>query len=381
MCASPLSFLRNGPPPPRVAYLPDSLFYVRSVPVSPDVTAESVAGEVELALEAQAPFPLAQLYYGYYWVPGSGNALAYAAYRRRFTVEQTDLWNGADLVIPSFAAFLGLSPGPATTLVLTAVDGVTAVHWDSGPVPSQVLFRPLMPEASDEDRLAAKTELLRALGGTKATIEALSPPVAQSRRTDREAAFVSGEVKSVIGKAALEAADVRDRDELRLLRRAYARDVILWRIAVGTCIAFLALAAGEVLLIGGQVWQKARLLTLNAQKGVVERVMTEQELANRIDDLSTKRLLPLEMLSVVAEKKPAEIVFLRATTTGLYTLQVEAQTSNAGEIRSYQTALEQNPACQKVDVRDPRTRDNVATFTLVVTFKPELLKPAAAPTT
>ena len=33
MCASPLEFLRAGPPPPRVALLPDALFFSRTVPV------------------------------------------------------------------------------------------------------------------------------------------------------------------------------------------------------------------------------------------------------------------------------------------------------------------------------------------------------------
>ena len=143
MCASPLSFLRNGPPPPRVAFLPDALFFVRSVPVSAEATAASVAAEVEVALEGQAPFPLAQLYYGFYWVPGSAQALAYAAYRRRFTVEQTDLWSGADCVLPSFAAFLGMAPEPATTLLRSAVDGLTAIQWAAvlGVVWFTLLFR------------------------------------------------------------------------------------------------------------------------------------------------------------------------------------------------------------------------------------------------
>jgi len=39
-------------------------------------------------------------------------------------------------------------------------------------------------------------------------------------------------------------------------------------------------------------------------------------------------------------------------------------------------ALAEQPACAKVEVRDQRTRDNLMTFTLVITFKPEALKPA-----
>src|SRR5476649_1537947 len=106
MCASPLNFLRAGPPPPRVAVLPDAVFFSRAIPVSPDATREQVASEVGLALEALSPFPLAQLYFGYYWAPGASRALVFASYRRRFTAEQTAEWTSAQHVLPAFAAVL-----------------------------------------------------------------------------------------------------------------------------------------------------------------------------------------------------------------------------------------------------------------------------------
>ena len=78
--ASILSFLRAGPPPPRVALLPDSAFFTRAVPVPEGAQPAEVAAAVELGLEAASPFPLAQLYHGWYWRPGSPHALAFAAF-------------------------------------------------------------------------------------------------------------------------------------------------------------------------------------------------------------------------------------------------------------------------------------------------------------
>ena len=120
MCASPLSFLRAGPPPPKVALLPDALFFTRAVPVAAGATPVEAAAQIELALESVAPFPLAQLYYGWFWTPGAEQALAFAAYRRRFTAEQTAAWVEAELVLPAFAALLGAEVGPATRLVAAA---------------------------------------------------------------------------------------------------------------------------------------------------------------------------------------------------------------------------------------------------------------------
>src|SRR5215207_2347590 len=106
MSASPLRFLRAGPPPPKVALLPDALFFTRSVAVTKGATQAEAASQVELALEAVSPFPLAQLYYGWFWVPGSEHALVSASYRRRFTADQTAAWEGSELVMPAFAAAL-----------------------------------------------------------------------------------------------------------------------------------------------------------------------------------------------------------------------------------------------------------------------------------
>ena len=48
-----------------------------------------------------------------------------------------------------------------------------------------------------------------------------------------------------------------------------------------------------------------------------------------------------------------------------------------GEIKAYQNKLESVPECANVAIKDQRSRDNMTTFTLVVTFKPEALKPSA----
>src|SRR5438874_170651 len=100
MCASLLSFLRSGPPPPKVALLPDALFFTRAVAIAAGATSAEAAAQVELALEALSPFPLAQLYYGSFWVPGAEHAFVFAAYRRRFTAEQTAAWTEAEYVLP-----------------------------------------------------------------------------------------------------------------------------------------------------------------------------------------------------------------------------------------------------------------------------------------
>src|SRR5471030_2781090 len=136
MTAKLLDFIKSGPPAPRVVLLPDHRFFVRLVPVADAATPADVAAQVDLALETLSPFPPAQLYHGYYWIPGAAQALVFASYRKRFTMEQAAEWKQAELVAPAFAAFLGVEHEPATTLLFPSAEGLTAVYWESGPVPA-----------------------------------------------------------------------------------------------------------------------------------------------------------------------------------------------------------------------------------------------------
>lgn len=385
MSASPLRFLRAGPPPPDVVLLPDGLFFSRAVPITPGATAAEAASQVELALEAMSPFPLAQLYYGWFWVPGAEHAFVYAAYRRRFTTEQTEAWQNAELVAPASAALFGGTVEPATTLVLSSPEGLTAVHWETAAVPSRVVFRPLDPDATDEQRAAARDELLRTLGGSKTVVDLLVPPAVDPARSDHEMVFHSGDYVSRLPRAGVSALDVRDKGELAALRAGRKRDLVLWRVAVGCAAALVVLALGELALLGGRAWQKVRVTEVNGRAPTVANIQEAAQLAMSIHDLVTKRFLPLEMVTAVlgvnGEKKPADIVVRRiqsrASTSpgGSYSLMMELQTSNPPQVQVYRSELEKMDGVS-VDVRPlPGSGDR---FELTVTFKPGTLKPQAA---
>jgi len=390
MSASFLSTLRAGPPPPKVALLPDGLFFTRALPVAAGATAAEAAAQVELGLEAISPFPLTQLYYGYYWTPGADRAFVFAAYRRRFTTDQTAAWEGAEIVMPTFAALLGGTVPPATTIVLASPEGLTAVHWAAAGAPAAVLFRPFPPAPIEEteetaakvaaDRARLQEELVRDLGGSKTVIELPAPPAAAPAGSDRETVFRAGDFVSRLPAAVTTALDVRDRGELAAFRGARQRDVILWRVALGCAAGFLLLALGELSLVGGREWQKTRVLKVNGQKSMVEKIITSNDLAKRIDDLTTKRLYPFEMIGAIVgasgELLPQGVQFTRVTTTGLNSIKVELQTSNADLMNIYKAKLDALPVCEHVDVQLQPGAGAISRYTMVVTFKADAIKPA-----
>lgn len=380
---SPLRFLRPGPPTPNVALLPDAMFFTRSVPVTPGATPVEAATQLELALEAISPFPLAQLYYGWFWQPGAERALVFAAYRRRFTTDQTAQWQGAELVLPTFATVLGMPVQPATTVLLSSEAGWTAVHWESGPIPSKVLVRSVDADASEEERARARESLLREVGGSKTVVDVNEPPVADATQGDRDVTFRAAGLVSTLPAPLASALDVRDKGELEAMRAGRKRDVMLWRLTLAGAAALLLLGLGELGLVAGRGWQQVRLAKVRGQQPLVEKIENLANQANRIEELSTKRLLPLEMMTALVgenlERKPEDIrfEFVRATQSeGLYTITVRGQTNNTAQISVYQKTLQSLPEAEKVELHVEGTRGETTTFTLRATFKPDAIKPA-----
>ena len=380
MSASLLEIFKAGPPAPKVVLLPDAHFFVRVVPVPDAVTPDEVAAQVALALEGMAPFPVEHLNHGFYWVPGAAHALAFAAYRRRFTAEQVESWAGAELVMPTFVVLVGLKPEPATTVLMPGPDQLTAIHWGDSPVPTQVLVRALPPEATDEDRAKARDELLREIGGSKKVIDLPTAPAIAPSSDENEYLFQAGDTTIRLPAAQAAWLDVRPKDELAALRQDRARDVLLWRIFLGCAATLLLLFVGELALVGGRMWQKARVAQVFAQNPGVEKTKALNELTNRIEEFSTNRLLPFEMLGLIGGKdKRGTVNFSRTTTVGTYGLEIEAQTPNPSDATAYEAWLKANPVFDKVEFHPQSSQTKMAIYKIVVVFKPEALKPATQP--
>ncbi|TSJ76873.1 hypothetical protein [Rariglobus hedericola] len=350
---------------------------MRSVPVTEGATAAEVTAQAELAIEALAPFPLANLYYGHHWLAGATHALVYAAYRKRFTSDELDLWHDAEAVLPSFVTVLDKdkAPKPATAVIVPCVGGLTGLYFsDASGVPSQVRVESLSADATDIERAAVREGLLGSFPEKMHVIDAGADAQFDPASPQGEFIFRAGTIETHFEPADIAALDVRDKGDLAARRRAHARDVILWRTFLGCAAAIALCVLLELALVGSSIWQKQRLALEALQKPVVEGIITSDTLANRIEELSTKRLLPFEMLAVVNTVRPPAIQFMRTVTSGLYTLEVEAQTSSSGDIDVFRSALNKLPGCEKAEVQDPRSRDGVSTFRLVVTFKADAFK-------
>jgi hypothetical protein len=240
------------------------------------------------------------------------------------------------------------------------------------------LVRTLEPETSDEVRAQVRDELLRTVGGSRTIIDVQSPLVSESTGDDSEMLFRSGDFESTLPTSIVRSLDVRDKGELAGLRAARKRDILLWRVTLGCAAALVLLMLAEFALIGGGEWQKSRKRTIAAQKPAVEKIMASQALANRIDELATKRMLPFEMITylVIDNRKPPEITFKRATVTGISTITISAVSTNVSQVPVYIATLNKLPIVASAVSSEENVRGDTETFNLTVTFKPDALKPA-----
>jgi hypothetical protein len=278
-----------------------------------------------------------------------------------------------------FAACLGLAPSGPAALLITGPDFVTAIGWDGrDAVPALVQTRAVAADAAPAERAAVRAELALQLKDFPAPVEVSAPVESISRIGDRDLKFGVGDRVSHFDRSQIDSIDVRDKAELGARLRERSRNLLLWRIFLGSAAAIAVAAAVQFGLQGGRLWLKSQQMRKVAQVPMVQKIETEHDLANRIEELSTRRLMPVRMLEIINEPsvRPKTIQFLRTSTKGLYVLEVEGQTSVTQDVSNYQAALKNLPACDRVELGQTTDRGGVTRFTITITFKPEALRPS-----
>ena len=348
-------------------FAPGEKFFVRRVPLAPDGDA---AAQVALALESLSPFPAGQLYYGFRLDPSRTEALVFAAYRKNFTPEEIAGWPDAAAVLPAFAVWLGAAAAPAAGISLRDDSGRwEVIAWDGkSSLPAAVLVQ--TKEVGDRDAMIAEV-------GAKAGL-AVDVPVKELRgavETTREKGelilrLTSGGASVQLDGTSLGLADIRDKAVLLQRRATQRRDTLLWR---GFATILAGLAACVVLELGElatRFWLVGQQSVINARAPLAKRIELAQSMAKRLEEISTQRLLPFEMLAEIYAKRPASIQFISVTTKGLWEMDLQAESTNADDPASFESDVRKLPGIERVEVPEKRAREGVTVFSMQITFKP-----------
>ncbi len=366
--------------PVTVRFLPAGRFFLRFVPLAPDLPA---ADQAALALEGLAPFPTSQLYWGCWVTPDRSAALVYAAHRRRLTATETGDWEQADLAVPDLMPLLGTKPAGRALLIQTGATHLAGAAWAGGQAnhPVAVHARSYESAPTDADRREFAAELAARAGLGDAPVTYLEGEPRARRDGDKlffEQVDAAGTVlaATTVARGEEDALDARDRTFLEGRRRERRQGEFIWKIFRTSLQAALVALVFEVGALGFRLVDRFEQNRAVAQAAAVAKLETAHGLASRIDELTHKRLRFFEMLAVINAARPKSIQFTRTGTSGRMGLEIDAQTNSADDVGAYETALRALPALDRVEVREPRVRDGVTTFGLSVAFKPDALPEA-----
>jgi len=378
-----LSRLFKDAKPQEAAMLPGNRFFVRRLSVEGD----DIPGQVNLALEAISPFPLEQMLVGFVTSADGKQVLAYAAHRRRFTAEESFAWPEDCQVVPEFLALCGHLPAADGIVVHRSDERLTALAWKAGDeLPAAIV----VAELADTDEAAIARE-----AATRADLAAETP--VENVTGGLAGAIVEGDLilkgefegTFTIPQKGLDDSDIRDSDFLAERRKKERLNLILWNAArLGAAVLVVSLLLD---IAGGVVgMRRASLEVANeARRPQVEDIEASQAITSRILELGVKRLLPMEMLALVNEKRPATVEFTniqceikkaKDSTIAKPMMTVDAKTPNAGDISDFLKAVQAMPEVEAATNSEPRVRDTSTTFRIEITFKQAvLLKTAETP--
>ena len=360
--------------PVAAVFVPSDRFFMRFVPLAPDLPA---LAQAELALEGLAPFPPAQLHWGCCVAPGHATALVYAAHRRRFAAEETAAWERADLAVPDLLPLLGAAPAGPVLLVQANETRLSGAAWAAGAAwPGAVHTRDYGAAPTEENRRAFAAELAAKARLPDAPVKSVTG-TPRARREGEKLIFelldAAGAVIAAtpVAQGDQDALDVRDRAGLDKRRRDRRRGEFVWRLLLaGGAAAALALLL-DLGALTFTLLDRALHVRIAAQEPLVAKLETAHGLTSRIDELTHRRLKFFEMLATINAPRPHSISFTRTGTSGRNALEIEASTGSADDVGTYESSLRALPALDKVEVKDLRARDGVTTFGLVIAFKPE----------
>ena len=350
-----------------VVFAPGEKFFVRRVPLAPDGDAPA---QVELALEGFSPFPASQLYYGFRANSTRTEALVFAAFRKNFSPEETATWADATAVLPTFSVWLGANAIPPAGISLRENgDELEAISWDGrSELPAGVLAR--TQEAIGRDELVAEARQKAELRAD-AAVKTFRPAV-EIARENRELILRlgSGGIEARFDEVGLGHADIRDKELLKERRLTLRRDTLLWRGFAAVMIGLAVCVVLELVLFAGHFWLTGRQAELAAQAPLVKKIEQTQSVAKRLDEISTQRLLPFEMINVLNDKRPAGMEFNSVTTKGLWQLDIRGQANSADDTSTFEADARKIPGIEKLEVTEKNSRDRMTVFHYEITFKP-----------
>lgn len=364
---------------------PADCFFTQRFDLPEGLSKSEIEDFAALSLEANAPFPVEQMAWGYLHHPDSPWILVFGTPRNRLKKRGLDNPESCHHVFPGFITLFGVTSDKPTVRFVCQNGSVSALLMAPGnPVPEKVISRPVAGELLTDDAMIQSWQrLVEQLGG-KAEGRELPGHLWVGEQhhvySDDRCAFSHRAIGSKLPEnprldntlpchaKELWQADVRDGGFARKEFQARQFGQRLWRslnAAAGVAVILLLLQFGVWFL---DLWNQARDRQVRGLQPAALRVEHKLTLANRLTQSVEEDIHPFRMLSAVNENRPGTVYFNKVGARSFRTLEIEGEsTAGVTPVNDYADRLLRSAAITDV-INNSSTRVGRTSFEFQVTF-------------
>ncbi|MEM1221198.1 MAG: hypothetical protein AAGH40_00425 [Verrucomicrobiota bacterium] len=365
---------------PDILIVPGYLFFIESIPVPDELVPDELEEFAELSLESTAPFPLDQLFWGFFQADGASKMLVYAAHKERLKSNGYTNFEDYTWVIPDFATLFGAKFPEDTALLLKTADCLSLIHFQKeSRQPLNIVCRPLDLEKAEDEVLANLQELLPE---APSHVEPLAIRMDEIELDDNNLITfyfkIAEEEYSVydIGEwtklrpesPALWRADIRSSGYKDTERKKRRLSSILARVAGWAAIAMIVLIVAEVILFGGRIWLSGKEKRILAQEPTVLRIENQISLIEKLDQVATSEMRPINMLEAMNQVRPSGIYFTETITDVFNQITVKGVANTVSDFNRYISKLGNSGSFKLIG--DPKyiTKRGETTFSVTLAY-------------
>jgi len=343
---------------PPVLLLPGHLFFVDRIELPDELEGTDLAEFAEISLEAIAPFPIDQLYWGFISSESADALLLYAASKDRvhklgFTELESYIW-----VLADFATLHRASFAEETRVRITTSDSATCLTYQAGETLPRSVDSATVREEPRQEEIETAHLFLRV---ESVSLSEQGLPTFRFLKDEgtTDAASLWQEVSP--SEASLWQADVRNA-VFKVAERNNRRMTKWVTRATGyTLLLLLLLLALEGVLHLGNFWLDRLDSKIAGQAPEVIKIEDKQSLMLKLDQVAQNELRPIAILRALNRTRPDGIFFTDAIAEGQNRIRIEGVANTINELNTYVESLE---ASGNFDLQEQETnfRDGKTSF-------------------
>lgn len=376
-----------------VLWLPSFHFVVTRVECPNTIFGTERTSLIELAVESHSPFPLEQIFWGYYPEPSSQQALLYMGLKEQFAVRESAI-GSAQYAFPAFLAAV-VAKSEYNGIQLFADDyGLSALWFEANnPLPRKVLSRRWSAFGVDTPPLEDSDVLLKIVRTWTQDLQVFTDVLVNDRLIRLSGLqlessstlhlsldsldWQNGSEIETLSKTlkgdTLYACDIRDETQIQKLKTKALASHRLWRALQVSGILAVSLGLLAIgLLLSGQALKRQED-RLKKQASAVEQVNQKEILLESLDLFSIAALQPFEALGRMNRVRP-DALYFTSLEAGAYreaeheefSIKLRAVASSAAQADTFTAQLQADPLFSQVRLSKLRSKTKRTDFELEV---------------